>query len=320
MCGSAPRLKGCKFPRKYGTIKLENNFLNRRNLTREFRNVCAIEGCSKGAWNEVCSLHAKRIRAGSLPEQLGVKHNPPCTYEGCITPKHTKKSDYCRFHYECSKTGTDPTTVRAKRNNSGFTNTVCRLEGCKLKTQSFGLCARHYNETRPGYKLPEPLLVPCSIESCPRKCSREKGTCSTHLRQLRVHGQTWNGPMPYELTREYRNSKKATCAVPQCEKLQAHLETPLCADHRNHCRKMTSGDEALFISLKSATSCDSCKITGVKLVIDHDHSCCNYGAACSECIRGMLCNGCNSLLGYAKDSQEKLQMASEYLLRWEQRM
>jgi hypothetical protein len=50
-----------------------------------------------------------------------------------------------------------------------------------------------------------------------------------------------------------------------------------------------------------------CKICGVesKLYVDHCHN--------SGKVRGLICNFCNSILGYAKDSEQTLLNAIEYL-------
>jgi hypothetical protein len=49
------------------------------------------------------------------------------------------------------------------------------------------------------------------------------------------------------------------------------------------------------------------------LHVDHDHSCCNSFKSCGKCIRGLLCHGCNSLLGHAKDNEKILKSAIMYL-------
>lgn len=63
--------------------------------------------------------------------------------------------------------------------------------------------------------------------------------------------------------------------------------------------------------------CWSCKVNRATDV-DHDHSCCPTRASgrlktCGKCFRGMLCNGCNSALGHAKDSVDRLEALIEYL-------
>ncbi|MFJ6508650.1 endonuclease VII domain-containing protein [Streptomyces sp. NPDC091879] len=47
--------------------------------------------------------------------------------------------------------------------------------------------------------------------------------------------------------------------------------------------------------------------------VDHDHACCAGRRSCGECLRGLLCTHCNSLLAYARDNTKYLHKAIEYL-------
>lgn len=49
--------------------------------------------------------------------------------------------------------------------------------------------------------------------------------------------------------------------------------------------------------------------------VDHDHSCCAGSKSCGECVRGLLCQPCNHMLGNAKDSPDRLVAAAAYLMR-----
>lgn len=50
-----------------------------------------------------------------------------------------------------------------------------------------------------------------------------------------------------------------------------------------------------------------------KFHVDHDHSCCAGITSCGRCVRGLLCNSCNFLLGLADDSAVILYTAIAYL-------
>jgi hypothetical protein len=52
-----------------------------------------------------------------------------------------------------------------------------------------------------------------------------------------------------------------------------------------------------------------------RLAVDHDHACCPGTRSCGRCIRGLLCNFCNRLLGMAEDDPTVLASAITYLAR-----
>lgn len=52
-----------------------------------------------------------------------------------------------------------------------------------------------------------------------------------------------------------------------------------------------------------------------RFTVDHDHSCCPTEKTCGECVRGLLCNQCNRILGMVCDSTTYLVGLIEYLNR-----
>lgn len=44
-----------------------------------------------------------------------------------------------------------------------------------------------------------------------------------------------------------------------------------------------------------------------------DHECCRGAGSCGQCVRGLLCDSCNKLLGHAQDSTSLLRSAASYL-------
>jgi Recombination endonuclease VII len=58
--------------------------------------------------------------------------------------------------------------------------------------------------------------------------------------------------------------------------------------------------------------CHLCKKRDAYM-IDHDHACCPGTWSCGQCVRGVLCNGCNSALGIFEDDPDLLAAAVDYL-------
>jgi len=63
--------------------------------------------------------------------------------------------------------------------------------------------------------------------------------------------------------------------------------------------------------------CASCDRTPEKnkkrLAVDHDHKCCSGSKSCGKCVRGLLCDRCNLLLGKVNDNPELLRSLINYL-------
>lgn len=53
---------------------------------------------------------------------------------------------------------------------------------------------------------------------------------------------------------------------------------------------------------------------GRRLHVDHDHDCCPGKTSCGNCVRGLLCNGCNTGIGLLGDDPARLASAVRYLI------
>lgn len=68
------------------------------------------------------------------------------------------------------------------------------------------------------------------------------------------------------------------------------------ADHPDHARNQhVKYRRSIAQEKKDGLRCGLCGVRG-DLQVDHDHRHCPGKHGCPECIRGMLCNGCNQLM------------------------
>lgn len=88
------------------------------------------------------------------------------------------------------------------------------------------------------------------------------------------------------------------------------------AKRRRNFKLTPEGFNSLFAS--QGNRCAICRRADTGTVrawhVDHDHACCpEPGKSCGACIRGILCHGCNLVLGHSKDDAALLRAAAEYL-------
>lgn len=89
----------------------------------------------------------------------------------------------------------------------------------------------------------------------------------------------------------------------------------------SHARRVKSGfnlQDGEYDSLKEyqdglCAICRRNKGISRRLAVDHDHKCCPGKTSCGECVRGLLCSPCNSMLAHARDDPAMFLRAQQYL-------
>lgn len=121
-------------------------------------------------------------------------------------------------------------------------------------------------------------------------------------------------------TRGYRNICKQCIARRQREywknnpeQYEKHKERVKKNDSkkRAHSRHKISKEDYKSLLDKYRGLCWSCKDREGSC-IDHDHRCCSGKFSCGQCVRGILCNQCNTALGLLGDSPSVVEKLLAY--------
>lgn len=170
---------------------------------------------------------------------------------------------------------------------------TCSTPGCTSSRVARGMCDRHYRRAKKTGALPPRQKRQCQVEDCDRK-HYAHDYCERH----------------YNNVRTYDTDKRPRCAVVGCDRAAISLKA--CSRHYGQLNTYQLTVERLNEIFSGG--CDLCG-EYVKLFVDHDHSCCPGDKSCGDCVRGGLCQHCNTGLGYFKDSTTRLRRAVEYLSR-----
>lgn len=174
---------------------------------------------------------------------------------------------------------------------------TCSVDDCQKKHYAKGWCANHYNTNYRKYVMP-----PCIFDGCRNNAeAMTHGLCAGHKWQWK-RGQ------------ELRPIRHVTiCEI--CQKpyeAQSKGMTRWCPEHRVLGRRLARyGIDILIITdmiLAQDFKCIACdeEIGLANCAIDHDHSCCSGNKACGNCVRALLCRGCNTALGSMQEDPKKI--------------
>jgi hypothetical protein len=132
-----------------------------------------------------------------------------------------------------------------------------------------------------------------------------RGMCGRHYQQVSA-GKPITVPV--------RWFEEEPCPVVGCTRTMKTVAR-LCKPHQKVSWRYSIDPDDL-VAMYAKGKCDICESTKL-LSIDHDHSCCPVEFnTCGKCTRGLLCRQCNSALGMAKESPERLMAMVSYLKQW----
>lgn len=157
----------------------------------------------------------------------------------------------------------------------------------------------------------------CTIKEC-EKQHYARGYCRKHYARLIRNGttQALTIPMKTDEDRVYtstvdivsKTGKRYTYAKSQIVNQEIYLK------HKFN----------ITLEQYNEMAKDGCQIchtmTDTKLHVDHDHNCCAYGS-CGKCVRGVVCNRCNSNIGHfergtIRQDNPHLKTIEKYLARY----
>jgi hypothetical protein len=136
----------------------------------------------------------------------------------------------------------------------------------------------------------KPTCKDCAADDLPltRKAPYPGPRCATHHRtRLRLNRETAHG----------RRLAKVYSITPQ-----------------EYARILAVQDGGCFICIRA-------KGHRKRLSVDHDHAQAKVDGheldkGCPSCVRGLLCQPCNKMLGHLRDEPEAFERAAEYLRSW----
>lgn len=228
-----------------------------------------------------------------------------CTFDGCNSAHHA--NGLCTAHNNQRTSGIELRPVRKS------TEEVCSEPGCKEMCVMRWFCLEHKKEAEKRARR-ERSAHSCAEPEC------DVTIYSTSLRCAPCKEVFIQRTADEKRVRKARMLEdRPECSVPTCRSQvgsktmnPALVSSKFCRIHVSDMKRKSMTPE-VYLTAKSVTECESCGISGVKLVVDHRHGH-HEGrdSMCPECIRGVLCGGCNSSFGMMREDVSRIEGLLEY--------
>lgn len=213
--------------------------------------------------------------------------------EICAVPvceREVAATKYCGAHYQRSLRGGDMTAAIP---GPYAPKPDCAVSGCSRPARTLDMCQFHYTRQWQGKSVEDPIRVTAAKNSRSLRDAQGRKCCSDCKQWLPVEN--------FASQPRSGDGLRARCRT--CTRIWRLNDT----------YGMTPEQvEILFNG--QGRACEICGTKDAKWVIDHDHACCpGERRTCGQCIRGILCDPCNTGLGRFSDSVDTLKAAIGYL-------
>lgn len=222
-----------------------------------------------------------------LREQIDMTHRT------CGVPECGRKHyahGYCNTHMRRWKKTGDPGPAEIIRQ----VRAACSFGECERPAVSQGLCTSHRNQARRGRPL------------TPLRPRTKSTTRDEHGRKPCSTCKCWLAPTEF-----YSSPKQTDGLMTYCKRCDRNARLL-----RNYGITVDQYDAMLAEQGGVCAICAGASKDGPSLHVDHDHACCpGRKKSCGQCLRGLLCEDCNRVLGMFRDDSKRFQSAITYLAR-----
>lgn len=176
------------------------------------------------------------------------------------------------------------------------------------------LCSGHMRQIQRGKPLSQKRPAPqpiggkiCEFDGCDESV-KSMSLCMGHYSQYLKRGKSREGLVPL------MKQSWSPCPMPKCDH-KVFIGYRVCKKHRNLAVRFNMGIDFMLKLFENA-HCSGCG-TEENLHVDHWHG--HHERQhdrCEDCIRGLLCGGCNTGLGMMREDPEVLANLISYLARF----